>query len=83
MRCAIRFSLTLFHLVSSKQARLVHSNNFDTVFSLVSAHACNSIFIGLVMWNEMDYLNRSCSVDLVLFSVYCVQYAQFFICVRL
>ena len=47
-----------------------------TVFSLVSAHACNSIFIALIIWNEMDCLNRLCSADLVLCTVSCTQYAQ-------
>ena len=42
----------------------------NTVFSLASAHACNSILTSLTIWNEMDCLNRSCSADLVLCTVY-------------
>ena len=52
----------------------------STVFYLVSAHACNSIFIALIIWNEMDRLNRSCSADLVLWTVYSMGN---FSCVRL
>ena len=42
--------------------------------SLVSVHACNSTLTALIIWNEMDCLNRSCSADLVLCSS--IQYVQ-------
>ena len=68
-----RFSFRKKNFWSSIQNGYIHWKFRNTVFSLVSAHACNSIFIALTIWNEMGCLNRSCSADLVLCTVYSVR----------